>query len=122
MIKPKVLSAFSKDEKTTAHSILASKVAGMYGRKFEEGDWSDVYCIAKGIPLSAWSNLHIDVMNDGLGVEHKMLCAKSKKSILDLCGTTIMHPAATRSIRIIDINGDPTDVARDVLQTICYFN
>ena len=44
----------------------------MMGRKFEEGDWADVYCTAKNIPNRGWSNLNIDVIYNGLGVEHKM--------------------------------------------------
>ena len=45
----------------------------MMGRKFEEGDWAAVYCTAKNIPNRGWSNLNIDVIYNGLGVEHKML-------------------------------------------------
>ena len=42
----------------------------MMGRKLEEGDWAEVYCRAKGLPNQGWSNLNIDVMHEGLGVEH----------------------------------------------------
>lgn len=87
----------------------------MMGRKLEEGDWSYVYCTAKNIPNKSWSNLNIDVMYQGLGVEHKMLCVKSNKSIKDFCGTSPMHPAATRSIRIPSTEDDPTKVAQDIL-------
>lgn len=59
---PKTLSAFSTDEKAKAHMLLASRVAAMLGRKFEEGDWAVVYHTAKGIPQRGWSNLNIDVM------------------------------------------------------------
>lgn len=85
------------------------------GRKFEEGDWSYVYHTAKNIPVSGWSNLNIDVIHQSLGVEHKMLCVRSKKNIKEHCGITLMHPAATRSIRISSTEGDPTKVAREVL-------
>lgn len=99
-----------------AHMLLASKVATMMGRKFEEGDWAYVYCNAKGIPVRGWSNLNIDVMHQGFGVEHKMLCVRSDKSIKEYCGTSLMHPAATRSIRIPSTKGNPTRVAREVLR------
>ena len=50
-----------------------------------------MYCGAKGIPEQKWSNLNIDVMHGNLGVEHKMLCYRSKPSILAACGTSLMH-------------------------------
>lgn len=110
------LQAFDEKEFCTAHLLLASRVATMMGRKFEEGDWSHVYCAAKGIPVRGWSNLNIDVMHNGLGVEHKMLCVRSNKNIKEHCGTSLMHPAATRSIRIPSTKGDPTKIAREVLR------
>lgn len=109
------LPAFSVDERGKAKRLLASRVAQMMGRKFEEGDWSAVYCRAKGIPDQGWSNLHIDVVHDGLGVEHKMLCVGEKRSLMSLAGTTLMHPAATRSIRIASTEIDANDAMRDVL-------
>lgn len=115
MQKPKVLRAFTSEELERAHHRLAQRVAFMMGRKFEEGDWSDVYCGAKAIPDSGWSNLHIDIMYRGLGVEHKMLCYGSKPSILEACGETLMHPAATRSIRVPDTDTDAKDAMVDVL-------
>lgn len=96
----KTLSAFTPSQRDTAHGLLAAKVARMMGRKFEEGDWADVYCRAKNIPNRGWSNLNIDVTHEGLGVEHKMLCYRSDANIARACGETLMHPAATRSIRI----------------------
>lgn len=87
----------------------------MMGRKLEEGDWSSVYCRAKGIPERGWSNLNIDVMFKGLGVEHKMLGVPSDKPIKSVCGTRLMHPAATRSIRIASTDAKPNEVMRDVL-------
>ena len=50
MQRPRVLQAFTQAEYEKAHQLLATKVAFMMGRKFEEGDWADVYCGAKGIP------------------------------------------------------------------------
>ncbi|MGH9755957.1 MAG: hypothetical protein ACREA2_24520 [Blastocatellia bacterium] len=87
----------------------------MNGRKFEEGDWADVYCGAKKIPLRGWSNLDIDVMHGSLGVEHKMLCYRSRVNLMDACRKTLMHPAATRSIRIPPTTDQPNKVMREVL-------
>jgi len=115
MQRSKTLRAFSKTEFAKAYALLASRVATMMGRKFEEGDWSLVYHRAKNIPESGWSNLNIDVMYNGLGVEHKMLCVQSNKRIKEYCGTSLMHPAATRSIRIPSTEGDPTTTAREIL-------
>src|SRR5581483_1610974 len=115
MRRPNTLPAFTPGEYTSAHALLASQVATMMGRKFEEGDWTAVYCAAKGIPNRGWSNLNLDVIYECLGVEQKMLCTESKKSIKEYCGTTLMHPAATRSIRIPSSDEDPTQIARDVL-------
>lgn len=109
------LEAFTKDEKERAHLYLATQVAEMMGRKFEEGDWSKVYAAAKSIPEGRWSNLSIDITHGSLGVEQKMICRPSHKSVLDACGTTIMHPAGTRAIRIPNEN-DPTLAAREVLR------
>lgn len=94
------LQAFSKTEFDAARKLLAAKVSTMLGRKMEEADWDFVYCNAKMIPSTDWSNLHIDVNHRGLGVEHKMLRITRSGSILQECGTTKMHPAGTRSIRI----------------------
>jgi hypothetical protein len=96
----KTLSAFTPNQRDTVHRLLAAKVARMMGRKLEEADWADVYCRAKEIPTRGWSNLNIDVMHEGLGVEHKMLCYRSTANIAQACGETLMHPAATRSIRV----------------------
>ena len=114
----KTLRAFSIAEARRAKVLLAGKVATMMGRKFEEGDWSEIYCKAKKIPETGWSNLHIDVRHNGLGVEFKMLRVTkvSGKPIKSVCGTTLMHPAATRSIRIEDVGADATAVMEDVFQ------
>ena len=100
MAKVETLPAFKPDQRTRAHALLAAKVAYMMGRKFEEGDWAEVYCKAKGIPVQGWSNLNIDIMHNGLGVEHKMLCYRSDADLAEAFGQTFMHPAATRSIRV----------------------
>lgn len=108
------LRAFTEEEKNKAKTLLATSVAKMMGRKFEEGDWATVYCGAKRIPDRGWSNLHIDVMHQGLGVEHKMLCVGGDKPLLSLAGTSLMHPSATRSIRI-----ESTDVsAQDAMVSV----
>lgn len=108
------LQAFTTPEYDAARRLLAAKVSTMLGRKMEEGDWDFVYCNAKRIPATAWSNLHIDVNHNGLGVEHKMLRILRSGSILQECGTTKMHPAGTRSIRIPNIS-DPTEAAKNIL-------
>ncbi len=100
MRPPRTLPAFTPSQRDTAHRLLAATVARMMGRKLEEGDWMEVYCRAKGVPAGGWSNLNIDVMHEGLGVEHKMLCYRSDADISQACGETFMHPSATRSIRI----------------------
>lgn len=108
------LPVFSPEETRRAQRLLALKVSQMMGRKLEEGDWSHVYCAAKGIPEQSWSNLNIDVMHEGLGVEHKMLRYSQTDSLIDACGKTFMHPSATRSIRIPDAEADPDEVMHDV--------
>jgi hypothetical protein len=109
------LPAFVPRQRDVAHRLLAAKVAGMMGRKLEEGDWAEVYCRAKGLPNQGWSNLNIDVMHAGLGVEHKMLCYRSKANIAQACGETLMHPAATRSIRIPAGRVSAERAMRDIL-------
>ncbi|PCN59355.1 hypothetical protein [Acinetobacter sp. YT-02] len=113
MLKP----AFSSDEFVRMKLVLATKVVGMMGRKLEEDDWTDAYCQAKNIPRSNWSNLNIDINYQGLGVEIKLYRVKSshKESIKENCGTTKMHPAATRSIRI-DSSLSAEDAKNSVLK------
>lgn len=101
------LPAFTPEQLVSANRLLAERVSTMMGRKLEEADWSDVYCEAKGIPKQGWSNLAIDVVHEGLGVEHKMLRRVGSEPIRAVCGSTLMHPAATRSIRV------PTDKSAD---------
>lgn len=112
------LQAFTETEKNSAKLFLATQVASMMGRKLEEGDWSSVYCRAKGIPDGGWSNLHIDVNYQGLGLELKCLriTGLRDKPIKTICGTTLMHPSATRSIRIDNTSRNATDVMHDVFK------
>lgn len=114
MKRPITLPAFSEEERKKAHELLGSLVASMMGRKLEEGDWAEVYCNAKDIPLRGWSNLDIDVMYGNLGIEHKMLKRK-KGDLLEDCGRTLMHPAATRAIRVPSTETDPNSAMMDVL-------
>ena len=116
MRRPEILPAFTKKEYLKVHFHLASKVATMLGRKLEEDDWQAVYCNAKEIPLTGWSNLNIDITHDGLGVEQKMLCVRANKRIKEYCGTSLMHPSLTRSIRIPSTEDDATEVAQEILQ------
>ena len=112
------LPVFSDQQQHEIKLHLAGKVAAMMGRKWEEGDWSEVYCAAKGIPDTGWSNLNIDVNHRGLGVEFKMLRVPrlGDDAIEKICGTTLMHPSATRSIRIDDLEVEAHDAMEDVFQ------
>ncbi len=83
MRRPKTLPAFSLEEREQAHKLLATHVAYMMGRKLEEGDWAEVYCRAKGIPSKGWSNLKLDIMHKGLGIEQKMMCYRSHINLAD---------------------------------------
>src|SRR5438552_7283185 len=116
MAKVRTLPAFTPDQRNRAHALLAAKVAYMMGRKFEEGDWAEVYCKAKGIPVKGWSNLNIDIMHDGLGVEHKMLCYRSDVDLAEAFGQTFMHPAATRSIRVPATSVRADEAMREIFQ------
>lgn len=115
MPRPKSLPAFTESERDRLHGLLAMKVVEMNGRKLEEGDWSEVYCGAKGMENTGWSNLNIDVMHGALGVEHKMLRYSASEDLADAFGKTFMHPAATRSIRIESTDADPQLVMESVL-------
>lgn len=110
------LRAFSDDEFTRAKFLLAAQVASMMGRKLEEGDWTSAYCRAKRIPEDGWSNLYIDVNHNGLGVEMKLLRARDlrNRTLKVVCGQTLMHPSATRSIRIQNMQASAQDVMEDV--------
>ena len=116
MNNKKLQPAFSDTEYKRAKLLLATQVTQMMGRKLEEDDWNQVYCGAKEIPGSNWSNLYIDVNYNGLGIEHKLLRISNPLhgSIKSVCGTTLMHPSATRSIRIRDVNKNPNDVMVEV--------
>lgn len=115
MPRPTTLPCFTPEQKDRAHILLAIRVAHMVGRKFEEGDWAYVYCRAKGIPKAGWSNLNIDVTYENLGVEHKMLCYRSDATLAQAFGTTLMHPSATRSIRIPSLDSEPNEAMQDIL-------
>lgn len=110
------LPAFTESEYAMAKVLLATQVAHMMGRKLEEDDWNRVYCAAKGIPRRGWSNLNIDVSHRGLGVEQKLLrvAGLGRNPIKSVCGTTMMHPAATRSIRIAETASPADEVMADV--------
>jgi len=58
------------------------------------------------------------VNHQGLGVEQKLLrCSGLKgRPIKSICGTTMMHPAATRSIRIENTDLAADEVMRDVFR------
>lgn len=81
------LPAFTPHQARQLEQLLIAKVAHMMGRKLEEGDWSEIYCRAKGIPLSSWSNLELDIIHDGVGVEQKMLKIPESRPVRELCGT-----------------------------------
>lgn len=110
------LQAFTPDQAARAKVLLSTQVASMMGRKLEEGDWSKVYCKAKEIPEVGWSNLHIDVSHGGLGLELKLLriAGLNNRPLKSVCGTTLMHPSATRSIRIDDPRRPAADAMADV--------
>lgn len=114
MSGPSTLPAFDGAQTLKVHRLLATRVAQMMGRKLEEGDWIEAYCLAKDIPSQGWSNLHIDVNWRGLGLEHKMLSRPSDRPLIEACGTTLMHPSLTRSIRIPEGQDNP----RAVMQTV----
>lgn len=101
----------SQVEKEKIKRLLASKVVGMFGRKLEEADWTEVYCKARGIPNQSWSNLKLDVMVPGFGLEIKMLGVKDVP-IVNQCGTSLMHPSATRSISL------PTGNAQSAMRQV----
>lgn len=107
------LPVFTDEQREVAHRLLALRVAHMMGRKLEEADWTDVYAAALGIPPSTWSNLEIDIMHGHLGVEQKALRYKSI-AIEEACGTTLMHPSLTRSIRIDSSEPNPEEAKKVV--------
>jgi len=115
MIRPRTLPAFTDKERHEIHVLLATKVAFMRGRKLEEGDWAEIYCRAKNIPNAGWSNLRLDVIHDGFGIEHKMLCYRSRADVAEACGNRLMHPSGTRSFRTSSTSTDADDAMREVL-------
>jgi len=112
---PTTLKVFTSEEQLNrVQRMLATRVVQLAGRKLEEGDWTEIYCSALGIKDRGWSNIGIDVIFENRGVEIKMLRFKSR-DISTACGTSMMHPSLTRSLRI-DANGDPNDQMRKVFQ------
>ena len=114
----RTLRAFTETELARAKILLAAQVASMMGRKLEEGDWNTVYCRAKGFPVEGWSNLYIDVNYNGIGVEMKLLRARGSGTgtLKNVCGQTLMHPSATRSIRIRNTGGAAQEVMNEVFE------
>lgn len=114
----RTLRAFTGTELARAKVLLAAQVASMMGRKLEEGDWNTVYCRAKGFPEEGWSNLYIDVNYNGIGVEMKLLRARGSGNgtLKNVCGQTLMHPSATRSIRIRNTGGAAQEVMNEVFE------
>lgn len=110
------IPTFDSAQESAVERLLAAKVSRMMGRKLEEEDWTSVYCAAKGIPPQGWSNLNLDVMHENLGIEHKMLCYRKPGSLLDACGKTLMHPSATRALRLTSLDTDPNDEMRNIFQ------
>lgn len=115
-MKNATLPVFDAAQFDRARIFLATRVSEMMGRKLEEGDWAQVYCAAKGIPLAGWSNTDIDVMHGHLGVEQKAISKVPSGAIKEYCGTTIMHPAGTRAVEIPLGEDDATLAARDILR------
>ena len=109
------LNVFSEEQQRKAKLLLSAKVATMMGRKLEEGDWSEVYHAVRGVQDPGWSNLHIDYDHDGLGIEFKMI-RSNRTPLRDVCGTTLMHPSATRSIDPGAVDRDPNEAMFDVFQ------
>jgi len=94
------LQATTEEESLRLRTLIAGRVISMEGRKLEEGDWTDAYCDARGIPKAGWSNLDIDVTYENVGLEQKMLRFDRGDSIATACGKWLMHPSLTRSIRV----------------------
>lgn len=96
-----VVSAFTAEEEELVLAqltVLAPILANLNGGgKLEEGHWAQIYRTAKGYKDKAtWSNLPFhDYIEDGLGVESKLLHRKQPSGDL---GKTLMHPSATRTL------------------------
>jgi hypothetical protein len=96
-----ILRAFSGEEYDRVQSGLAHlvRMLGVVpgGGKVEEDYWAKVYRTAKGYSEpDNWSNLPFrDFIEDGIGVEWKLL---KRKSPSEDQGRSLMHPAATRTI------------------------
>ncbi len=112
---PTTIPAFTADQLSRVQRLLATKVVQMGGRKLEEGDWTDIYCEALGYDNRGWSNLSIDVVHGNVGIEHKLMRAKSKTDIATVCGTSLMHPSLTRSFRL---DPNQTTDANEAMQSV----
>jgi hypothetical protein len=108
------LASFSEEEFQKAKLFLCARVAYMMGRKFEEDDWTYVYCKAKGFPSGTWSNLNVDIEYNGLSLELKQMKRSDSESILNACGTELMHPSLTRRINLPE-SSDPNTAMRSVI-------
>ena len=109
------LPVFTEWELAVARQLLASKVAYMMGRKFEEGDWTAIYCRAKAYAVPDWSNLNVDVELPGLAIEQKMLKKEDSRPITDWCGTWLMHRSLTRQISLPAGESDPNEAMRKIV-------
>jgi hypothetical protein len=110
------VQAFTSTEYQDAKLLLAAQVARMDGRKLEEGDWQSVYCAAKGIQDSGWSNLKSDVESGSLGIESKLFCCGRlrRQSITSMCGKSKMHPSATRAVEL-NTSATPNDAMHEIM-------
>lgn len=81
------------------------------GGKFEEDYWTHIYCSVKEAPHKDWSNMPMqDYNHGGLGVEMKL---KKVSCPSKATGTSIMHPAATRTVSF-----DPNQSAEECKNTV----
>jgi len=115
MPKHQSLAVFDSSEFHSVRELLAAKVAYMMGRKFEEGDWAEVYCAAKNIRIPDWSNLHVDIEVPGLALEQKMLKKEDSRSVREYAGTWLMHPSLTRQVSLSERDTDPNRAMRKVV-------
>ena len=105
----RILQAFTQDEAVLVRQGLEELRARLRhvpgGGKLEEDYWANVYRTAKKIQgEDKWSNMPFqDFIHKGIGVEWKLL--RRNNPIADQ-GKTIMHPAATRTIKY-----DPSQTA-----------
>ena len=107
------LRPFTADQFAAAEIEAKRLSRTLQGRKLEEGDWTDLYCRAKGTPSTGWSNLPFrDHLHDGIGVEFKLLCRPNPAQDM---GRALMHPSATRTINF-DESGSAASATKTVLE------